>query len=203
MRADERIFRGTIACSSSRNSKRARMTKFHAATAALTTVPDQHRPQTCRTDSSHAAQEPGAAAPLPAGMTWYCPMHPEMTRGGHRPVSGLQDGAGGRQSARHPRIRARLRHVARCRHGRCAVHDQADGEGRRREAITKFEEVHDKRYHLFIISRDMSVFEHVHPVAAAGRRVGRSRRRCRSPATTTSCPTSCRPADRRRSSRAR
>ena len=32
------------------------------------------------------------------------------------------------------------------------------------EAITKFEEVHDKRYHLFIISRDMTVFEHVHPV---------------------------------------
>jgi hypothetical protein len=32
------------------------------------------------------------------------------------------------------------------------------------EAITRFEEVHDKRYHLFIISRDMTVFEHVHPV---------------------------------------
>jgi hypothetical protein len=29
--------------------------------------------------------------------------------------------------------------------------------------IQSFEEVHDKRYHLFIISQDMSVFEHVHP----------------------------------------
>ena len=36
------------------------------------------------------------------------------------------------------------------------------------ETITKFEEVHDKRYHLFIISRDMSVFEHVHPVQQPG-----------------------------------
>ena len=29
--------------------------------------------------------------------------------------------------------------------------------------IRNFEVVHDKRYHLFIVSRDMDVFEHIHP----------------------------------------
>lgn len=29
--------------------------------------------------------------------------------------------------------------------------------------ITKFETVHERRYHLFIVSRDLEVFEHVHP----------------------------------------
>jgi hypothetical protein len=29
--------------------------------------------------------------------------------------------------------------------------------------IRNFEVVHDKRYHLFIVSRDMEVFEHIHP----------------------------------------
>jgi hypothetical protein len=29
--------------------------------------------------------------------------------------------------------------------------------------ITQFEVVHEKRYHLFVVSRDMDVFQHVHP----------------------------------------
>src|SRR6266705_5082557 len=29
--------------------------------------------------------------------------------------------------------------------------------------ITKFEVVHEKRYHLFVVSRDMDLFQHVHP----------------------------------------
>ena len=57
------------------------------------------------------------------------------------------------------------------------------------DVVTKFEEVHDKRYHLFIISRDMSVFEHVHPVQQADGASG-FQRVCRSPATTASSPTS-------------
>jgi hypothetical protein len=31
------------------------------------------------------------------------------------------------------------------------------------DAVTRFEEVHDKRYHLFIISQDMGQFQHLHP----------------------------------------
>jgi hypothetical protein len=30
-------------------------------------------------------------------------------------------------------------------------------------AVTKFETVHEKQYHLFVISRDLSHFEHIHP----------------------------------------
>ena len=29
--------------------------------------------------------------------------------------------------------------------------------------VTQFEVVHEKRYHLFVVSRDMDVFEHIHP----------------------------------------
>jgi hypothetical protein len=32
--------------------------------------------------------------------------------------------------------------------------------------ITKFEVVHDKQYHLFVISRDLDFFEHIHPTEA-------------------------------------
>ena len=31
------------------------------------------------------------------------------------------------------------------------------------EPVTEFQTVHDRQYHLFVISQDMSVFEHVHP----------------------------------------
>lgn len=35
------------------------------------------------------------------------------------------------------------------------------------EKITKFETVHDKQYHLFVISQDMEFFQHIHPEEAA------------------------------------
>jgi len=31
------------------------------------------------------------------------------------------------------------------------------------EAVTRFEAVHEKRYHLFVISQDMEYFQHIHP----------------------------------------
>ena len=31
------------------------------------------------------------------------------------------------------------------------------------DLVTRFETVHEKRYHLFVVSRDMEVFEHIHP----------------------------------------
>ena len=31
------------------------------------------------------------------------------------------------------------------------------------DLVRNFEVVHDKRYHLFVVSRDMEVFEHIHP----------------------------------------
>ena len=35
------------------------------------------------------------------------------------------------------------------------------------EKITKFETVHDRQYHLFVISQDMEFFQHIHPEEAA------------------------------------
>src|SRR5215831_160077 len=35
------------------------------------------------------------------------------------------------------------------------------------ERITKFETVHDRQYHLFVISQDMEFFQHIHPEEAA------------------------------------
>src|ERR1700704_889200 len=34
------------------------------------------------------------------------------------------------------------------------------------EAIKKFEAVHERQYHLFLISQDMEYFQHIHPVEA-------------------------------------
>lgn len=31
------------------------------------------------------------------------------------------------------------------------------------DVVTRFETVHEKRYHLFVVSRDMEVFQHIHP----------------------------------------
>ena len=39
------------------------------------------------------------------------------------------------------------------------------------EPIKKFEVVHERQYHLFVISQDMEYFQHIHPGAAAGRHV--------------------------------
>ena len=37
-----------------------------------------------------------------------------------------------------------------------------------RQAIQKFETVHEREYHLFVISQDMEYFEHIHPVQQPG-----------------------------------
>jgi hypothetical protein len=46
---------------------------------------------------------------------------------------------------------------------RLAVGDPANGS-----PIEAYEEVHEKRYHLFVISQDLSVFEHLHPTLVDG-----------------------------------
>src|SRR5262245_23509943 len=110
------------------------------------------------------------AAPLqdlsPAtGVTaWFCPMHPEVTapEGGRCRKCGMALVAGNPFDTREYSldvsttpavvkagvplaIRLTVRHP---------------GTGAR---ITSFEVVHEKRYHLFLVSRDMNVFEHIHP----------------------------------------
>ena len=43
------------------------------------------------------------------------------------------------------------------------------------ERILKFETVHERQYHLFVISQDMSHFQHIHPEQQAGWHVGHRR----------------------------
>ena len=131
-------------------------------------------------------------------MTWYCPMHPEITAQatGQCPVCKMAAGAG--QSSRHARVRARFHHVACRRPRERALHHQADGQGRRRDdheirrgARQALSPLHHQPRHVGLRARS--------PGSAAGVR-GSSRRGYRSRATTTSSPTFCRRADRRRSS---
>ena len=60
--------------------------------------------------------------------------------------------------------------------------------------------MHDKLYHLFVISRDMEEFAHIHPEASSRTDRSRSSTRCPSPDTTCCSRTSCRRAAARRSS---
>jgi hypothetical protein len=139
------------------------MTKFHAAAAVLTVGLIGTAAGGPSSGASYAAQEPAAAEPLPAGMTWYCPMHPEITAAvtGQCPICKMAFVAGNPLDTREYELDFSTSPAAVTAGApftiKLKVRDGGD------EAITKFEEVHDKRYHLFIISRDMSVFEHLHP----------------------------------------
>jgi hypothetical protein len=145
------------------------MAKFHTATAMLAIGLIGTMAGGLSSARSYAAQEPPAstapASPaLPPGMTWYCPMHPEITAAvtGECPICKMAFVVGNPFDTREYELDF-ITSPAAVTAGtpftiRLKVRDGGD------EAITKFEEVHDKRYHLFIISRDMSVFEHVHPV---------------------------------------
>lgn len=103
--------------------------------------------------------------PTPAGFTaWFCPMHPDVTaeeRGRCRKC-GMALVAGDPFDTREYALEfstaptvvkagAPITMSFTVRH---------PGTGDR---IRNFEVVHDKRYHLFIVSRDMDVFEHIHP----------------------------------------
>jgi len=101
----------------------------------------------------------------PAGFTaWFCPMHPEVTAadGGRCRKCGMALVAGDPFDTREYTIEfstaptvvkagVPITMFFTVRH---------PGSG---APIRNFEVVHDKRYHLFIVSRDMDVFEHIHP----------------------------------------
>jgi hypothetical protein len=111
-----------------------------------------------------------SAAPLqdpsvPTEFTaWFCPMHPEVTaadRGNCRKC-GMALVAGDPFDTREYTVEfsttptvvkagVPIKMFFTVRH---------PGNG---APIRNFEVVHDKRYHLFIVSRDMDVFEHIHP----------------------------------------
>ena len=142
------------------------MTKFHATSAVLTIGLIGTAAGAFSIGPSYAAQEPRATTPLPAGMTFYCPMHPEITAAitGQCPICKMALVAGNPLDTREYELDFATSPAAVTAGAPFTITlTVRNGD----EAITTFEEVHDKRYHLFIISRDMSVFEHVHPVQQA------------------------------------
>jgi len=97
-------------------------------------------------------------------MAWFCPMHPDHTshEAGRCPVCGMALIAGTPYDTRDYRLDfttaptavgvgapATFRFVVR-----------HPGTG---AVVTDYETVHDKRFHLFVISQDMTVFQHLHP----------------------------------------
>ena len=103
-------------------------------------------------------------SPSTAFTAWFCPMHPEVTaadRGNCRKC-GMALVAGDPFDTREYSIEFSTGPTV-VKAGVpitmfFTVRHPGDGA-----PIRNFEVVHDKRYHLFIVSRDMEVFEHIHP----------------------------------------
>ena len=115
-------------------------------------------------DATAIAQEPAAEPTLPAGPTFFCPMHPDITSAatGQCPICQMQLVAGNPLDTREYDLDFATTPAAVTAGAPFTIRLRVRDSGGE-EAITSFEEMHDKRFHLFIISRDMSVFEHVHP----------------------------------------
>lgn len=125
----------------------------------------------CRTMQPAPAAVPAAPAPpappwadLQPITGWFCPMHPNHTshQEGNCPICGMALIAGDPFETRDylldvETIPAAVRSgepvtmVFRVRHPVSKM------------PIADYEVVHDKQYHLFVISHDLEFFEHVHP----------------------------------------
>ena len=111
---------------------------------------------------------PGAAAVAAAqeepGTGWFCPMHPDVTGSGPGRCSKCDMALirGNPFDTREYQLDIRTSPAA----VRAGTPFQIEftvrhpGTGK---LVDSFELVHDKRFHLFLISQDMSAFQHVHP----------------------------------------
>ena len=109
-----------------------------------------------------AAQNPAAQADV---GTWFCPMHPDVTsdapgkcrkcemtlvQGNPFDTRDFELEVTTTPAAIQPGVPFRM--TLQVRH---------PGTG---AVISEFAEVHERRYHLFVISEDMTSFQHIHPV---------------------------------------
>lgn len=111
-----------------------------------------------------SAQQPADPASKGDITGWFCPMHPDVTADGPSRCSkcGMALIAGDPFDTRDyvldfttepAAVRAQVpfKMLFRIRHPKTAAEVKA------------FEVVHDKRYHLFVVSQDMTYFQHIHP----------------------------------------
>lgn len=103
---------------------------------------------------------------------WVCPMHGDYTSetAGNCPRCGMNlvhaapydvrdYGLDFRTTPAVPKAGQKVSMTFRITHP-----SSSDASG---DVIKKFETVHERQYHLFVISQDMEHFEHIHPVEAA------------------------------------
>ena len=102
--------------------------------------------------------------PAPQDTVWMCPMHPDYTMdaAGRCPRCGMALVRGAPFDVRDYRLEFRtepavVRPAERSRLRFAVFHPGRD------ELIRRFEVVHEKPYHLFVIGQDMQHFEHIHP----------------------------------------
>lgn len=109
-----------------------------------------------------AAQQSSA----PPGTTaWFCPMHPEVTAGeaGSRcRKCGMALVPGDPFDTREYSLELMTVPAAVKAGVPVTLHLTVRHPGTN-AIITGYEVVHEKRFHLFVVSRDMEVFEHIHP----------------------------------------
>ena len=114
--------------------------------------------------SSSAPPALQASNVTPAGTAWFCPMHPDHTshQAGKCPVCGMALLAGTPYDTRDYRLDFAPTPAAVTAGTpvtlRFTVRHPGTGE-----VVTDYETVHDKRYHLFVVSHDMTDFQHLHP----------------------------------------
>ena len=132
--------------------------RFHlvvAVLAVLAVAASQPRAQ--------ATQATGAD-PLAAVTGWFCPMHPDhtATEAGKCPVCGMALIAGDPYDTRDYDLEFTTSPAAVVsgKPFTMKFNVRHPGTG---ETVKNYELVHDKRYHLFVISQDLSVFQHLHP----------------------------------------
>lgn len=109
-----------------------------------------------------AAQQSSA----PQGTTaWFCPMHPEVTAGeaGNRcRKCGMALVAGDPFDTREYGLELTTVPAAVKAGAPVTLYFTVRHPGTN-ALITGYEVVHEKRYHLFVVSRDMEFFQHIHP----------------------------------------
>lgn len=101
-------------------------------------------------------------------VEFTCPMDPEVrsAQPGKCPKCGMKLEAGIREQIEYPlQLQVKPRQIPAGRELQLTFHASDPKTGAR---VTKFEVVHEKLFHLFVVSDDLQYFAHVHPEAQPG-----------------------------------
>jgi rRNA maturation protein Nop10 len=105
-----------------------------------------------------------AASPAAGPTAFVCPMHPDYTLdvAGSCPRCGMALVKATPFDVRNYRVDVKTA-PARLRAGQPARWTLRVFRPDSDEPVTRFETVHERQYHLFVVSHDMAEFQHIHP----------------------------------------